>query len=255
MVIIKTDKEIAILREGGKRLAWILDMVAKKIVPGITTGELDSYAKLLIHEGGDTAAFLGYTPDGANYPYPAALCTSINDEVVHGIPTNRKLKKGDIVSIDLGLKHDGMFTDHARTIAVGKPTKQLQKLLSTTEEALMIGIQAARGGSTVGDVGAAIEAYVKPYGYGIVRELAGHGVGRAIHEDPYVPNFGKAGKGERLVPGMVIAIEPMLNLGSKEVVFEDDGYTVKTRDGKQSAHFEHTILITKGEPEILTSLN
>ncbi|MEK7585963.1 MAG: type I methionyl aminopeptidase [Patescibacteria group bacterium] len=251
-VIIKTKEEIEILREGGKRLASILAKVAEKVAPGISTQELDKYAYDLIVEGGDEPAFLNYKPEGQSRAYPASLCTSVNNEVVHGIPSKSKiLKEGDIISIDLGLKHMGLFTDHAVTVAVGKIDKKSQKLLNNTHEALLVGIEQAKGGNTVGDIGSAIEKFVNKK-YGIVRELSGHGVGKKIHEDPYVPNFGKAGKGQKLIPGMVIAIEPMLNIGKADIITLPDGYTIKTADGSRSAHFEHTVLITEGEAEIMT---
>ncbi len=253
-IIIKTKQEIEILREGGKRLAGILEKVAQKVAPGVTTVELDRYAQKLIKDGGDIPAFLNYKPYGASYPYPAALCTSVNNEVVHGIPSERVLKEGDIISIDLGLKHKGLFTDHARTVPVGKVSKDTALLLRVTKEALDAGIFAARGGARVGDIGNAVESVIKKYKFGIVDILSGHGVGREIHEDPYVPNYGKKGTGPILKPGMVIAIEPMINLGKKEVTLDKDGYTYKTADGKKSAHFEHTILITEGDPEILTQV-
>jgi len=253
-IIIKTKEEIEILREGGKRLATILAKVRDMIEPGISTWELDQYAYKLIKEGGDTPAFLNYKPEGHMKPFPASLCTSVNNEVVHGIPKNSFiLKEGDIISIDLGLKHKELYTDHAITVSVGKISKRDQKLLDDTKEALEIGIWAAVGGATVGDVGNAIESFVHKR-YGIVRELSGHGVGKYIHEDPYIPNFGKKGKGTKLVPGMVVAIEPMLNVGADAIISMHDGYTIKTADGSRSAHFEHTILITEGEPEILTKV-
>ncbi len=253
MVIIKTKEEIEILREGGRRLGFILAEVAKMVRPGVSTKELDDYALKLIRENEDEPAFLNYKPERAPYPYPASLCTSVNDEVVHCEPKkDRILKEGDIVSLDLGLKHKGMFTDHAITVPVGKVNRETAKLLEVTQRALAAGIKAAQPGNTVGDIGYAVEQVVKPYGYGIVHELAGHGVGRKIHEDPYIPNYGKKGTGEKLRPGMVIAIEPMLNLGKADVIFDEKGYTVRTKDGQNSAHFEHTILITDGEPEILT---
>ena len=252
-VIIKTPEEIEILRAGGKRLARILAEVATHVRPGISTAELDAIAEGLIRDGGDEPAFKGYKPAFHMKPYPASLCTSINGEIVHGIPSKtRILKEGDIVSLDLGLKHQGMFTDHAITVGVGNISKKDLELLRTTKESMLVGIDAARGGNRVGDIGFAIQEFVKPHKYGIVRDLSGHGVGRAIHEDPYIPNYGKAGKGERLEPGMVIAIEPMLNEGSEDTIVSPDGYTVKTADGSKSAHFEHTVLITDGEPEILT---
>jgi len=255
MIIIKTPEEIEIIREGGRRLATVLYKVKDMIAPGVSTKDLDLYAEKLIREMGDIPAFLNYRPEGANVPFPAALCVSVNDEVVHGIPRkNRILKEGDIVSIDLGVKHKNLFTDMALTAPVGKVPKDKLKLMEITQQALQVGVEAARGGNAVGDIGYAIESFVKPYKYGIVEILAGHGVGKAIHEDPFIPNFGKKGTGEKLVPGMIIAIEPMLNLGTKKVTIDDDGYTFRTADGKWSAHFEHTILITEGEPEILTKV-
>ncbi len=255
MIIIKTKEEIEILREGGRRLATILLKVKEIVKSGISTKDLDDYAYKLIKEMGDEPAFLNYRPKGAQFAYPASLCVSVNDEVVHGIPNSKKiLKEGDIVSIDLGLKHRGLFTDMAMTVPVGGISPALAKLLETTEQSLDVGIEAAKGGYRVGDISHAIESFVRPHRYGIVDVLSGHGVGKEIHEDPYVPNFGKAGVGAKLVPGMVIAIEPMLNNGTKDVILDKDGYTFRTRDGKKSAHFEHTILITEGDAEILTKI-
>jgi methionyl aminopeptidase len=258
MVIIKTPEEIEILREGGRRLATVLYKVAEKVAPGVSTKELDMYAEELIRDMGDVPAFLNYRPAGVKIPFPASLCVSINDEVVHGIPSpDRKLKEGDIVSLDLGLKHRGLFTDMAVTVPVGVISPGAEALLRNTEQALMTGIDAVAPGNTVGDIGYAIEKFVrsrKDGKYGIVDILSGHGVGRAIHEDPYIPNFGKRGTGEKLVPGMVIAIEPMLNNGTKNVTLDDDGYTYRTADGKKSAHFEHTILVTDNGAEILTKV-
>ena len=254
-IIIKTKEEIEILKEGGKRLTTVLYKVKDMIKPGISTKELDIYAEKLIREYGDEPAFLNYTPEGVKTPYPASLCVSVNEEVVHGIPKKDKiLKEGDIVSIDLGLKHKGLFTDMALTVAVGNVNEQNKKLLEITEQALQIGINVSREGNRVGDIGYAIENFVRSqkYKYGIVEILAGHGVGRAIHEDPYIPNFGKKGTGDKLVSGMVIAIEPMLNLGTKNLILDKDRYTFRTTDGKNSAHFEHTILITEEGPEVLT---
>ncbi|MBU0999263.1 type I methionyl aminopeptidase [Patescibacteria group bacterium] len=258
MIIIKTPEEIEIIREGGKRLADVLYRVKEIIKPGVSTWELNKYTEKLIKETGDCPAFLNYRPEGANKPYPASLCVSVNDEVVHGIPNkNRILKEGDIIALDLGLKHQELFTDMAITVAVGNVAPASLKLIQITEQALQVGIEAARGGNTTGDIGSAIESFIhsrKEAKYGIVEVLSGHGVGRAIHEDPYIPNFGKAGKGEKLIPGMVIAIEPMINLGTKNVIIDNDGYTFHTADRKNSAHFEHTILITEGEAEILTRI-
>ena len=261
-IIIKTKEEIEILREGGKRLARTLYQIKEKIAPGVSTKDLDIYAEKLIRDMGDVPAFLNYLPKGANRPYPASLCVSVNDEVVHGIPSkNRILKEGDIVSLDLGLKHKGLFTDMAMTAPVANISLENLKLIQITEQALKVGIDAAKAGNTVGDIGYAIEIFIrsrkdknKNIQYSIVEVLSGHGVGRKIHEDPYIPNFGKAGKGEKLIPGMVIALEPMVNLGDKNITLDADGYTFRTADGKASAHFEHTILITDGEAEILTKV-
>lgn len=254
-IIIKTKEEIEILREGGKRLATVLNKVKDMVAPGVSTKDLDDYAFKLIKELGDKPAFLNYKPYGAPKPYPASLCTSVNHEVVHGIPKkNVILKEGDIISIDLGLNHKGMFTDMAMTVPVGEVSEASKKLMDITKKALEVGIEEARAGNTVGDIGFAIENFVKHYRYGIVDVLSGHGVGKAIHEDPYIPNFGKKGTGPKLVEGMVIAIEPMLNNGTKNVILEDDGYTFTTADGKKSAHFEHTVYISPDGPEILTQI-
>lgn len=252
MIIIKTESEIARLRKGGPILADILRKVAKKVAPGVTTGELNEYAHELITKAGHKPAFLGYQPHGQDYPYPASLITSVNAEVVHGIPGNRVLKEGDIVALDLGLNYEGVFLDHAITVPVGAINPKDKELMAVTEEALYKGIEAIKPGATVGDIGHAIESYVKPYKLGIVRTLSGHGVGRAIHEDPYVPNYGRPGKGAKLEPGMVIAIEPMITRGSEEIVVMRDGYTLKTSDNSRSAHFEHTVLVTEDGAEILT---
>jgi len=253
-VIIKTKEQIEGVRKAGKILAVVLDKVAKFVKPGISTLDIDQYAHKIITEDGDIPASLNYKPEGADSAYPASICISVNNEVVHGIPSKNKiLKEGDIVSLDLLIKHKGYFADHAVTVPVGKISKRDQKLLDDTKEALEVGIWSAIGGATVGDIGHAIESFVNRR-YGIVRELAGHGVGVRIHEDPYVPNYGKRGKGQKLIPGMIIAIEPMLNLGKDDILFLDDGWTIKTADGSRSAHFEHTVLITEGEPEVLTRI-
>lgn len=257
MIIIKTPEEIEIIRECGRRLAIVLNKVKEMVAPGVSTKDLDLYAEKLIREMGDYPAFLNYRPDGASKPFPASLCVSVNDEVVHGIPRkNRILKEGDIVGIDLGVKHKGLFTDMAMTVPVGVINQADLKLLQVTEEALHVGIDAARAGNTVGDIGHAIESFVRSRKekYGIVEVLSGHGVGREIHEDPYIPNFGKNGTGLKLKPGMIIAIEPMLNLGTKHVTIDEDGYTIRTADNKKSAHFEHSLLVTDHGPEILTKI-
>jgi methionyl aminopeptidase len=253
MIRLKSKEEIKTMREGGKRHMQILKEVAKAVKPGVSTKYLDEIAYKLILKGGDKPAFLNYTPEGVSYPYPASLCVSINDEIVHGIPNKKVfLEEGDIVSLDLGLIHKGLITDGAITVPVGKIGKDIKKLLEVTKKALELGIAAAKPGNHVGDIGHAIESYIRPMGYGIVKILSGHGVGYSVHEDPYIPNYGKAGKGEKLVPGMVIAIEPMINMGTGEVYATDDEYTFITADAKMSAHFEHTVAITEKGPIILT---
>jgi len=251
--MIYNKEEIEILREGGRRLASVLDEVEKKVTPSIKTEELNELAERLIRDKGDEPAFLGYQPEGAPIIYPATLCVSVNDEIVHGIPGKRTLKEGDIIGIDLGLKHKGLFVDSARTIPVGTVDQSSKELIDITKKSLYASIDAARGGRHVGDIGAAVEQIVKGTGFSIIEELGGHGVGHNVHEDPFIPNYGKKGTGQKLVPGMVLALEPMLNEGSEDVTLSmEDNFTFSTMDGKRSAHFEHTILITNGAPEILT---
>lgn len=256
-VIIKTKEQIDLIRESCKHLATVLHKVKDMVAPGVSTYELDKYAEKLIREYGDIPAFLNYRPVGARTPFPGSLCVSINDEVVHGIPKkDRILKEGDIICIDLGINHKGFFSDMALTVPVGNVDESAMKLLQDTETALNVGIDACQAGNKTGDIGHAIETFVKSRKtkYGIVDVLSGHGVGVAIHEDPFIPNFGKKGTGVKLVPGMIVAIEPMLNLGTKNVFIDKDDWTFKTNDGKRSAHFEHTVLITENGPEILTLL-
>jgi methionyl aminopeptidase len=254
--MIYSEKEIAALREGGKRLAETLHEVAEKTVPGVSTKELDDLAEKLIRARGDTPSFLGYTPSGAKRPFPATICISINNEIVHGIPNEnpRVIAEGDIVSLDLGITHEGLITDHAVTVIAGGGDDAAKRLITATREALMAGIDAARGGGHVGDISEAVEDIGVAEGYGVVYALGGHGVGRHVHEEPYIPNVGDAGEGELLTPGLVIAIEPMFTEGTSEVKLLKDGYTFVTMDGSRAAHFEHTILITEGSPEILTRI-
>jgi len=254
LVAIKKPEEIEILKEGGKRHAFILSEIAKKVVVGISTSDLETFARELIAEGGDSSAFLGYKPKGAKRNYPASLCVSVNNEIVHGIPNEEPfiLQEGDIVSLDLGLKHKGLITDSAITIGVGKLDEKNRKLIEHCKEALSFGIKAAKGGNHVGDIGYAIEAFIRPLGYGLCSGLAGHGVGYSVHEDPFVPNEGRRGEGELLRAGMVLAIEPMITLGTDKIVLDKDGYTYKTADGSNAAHFEHTVVITDSEPIVLT---
>src|SRR3989344_3873227 len=253
MVTIKTEDEIALLREGGKHLARVLEALIKAARPVVSAVELDKLAERLVRENGDIPSFLNYKAKGSKQNFPASLCISVNDEVVHGLPKKGQvITEGDIVALDMGLIHEKMYLDSAVTVAVGKVDETAAKLIQITKDALSVGIKAARAGKHTGDIGYAIERFIKPTGFGIVRELAGHGVGYAVHEDPYIPNYGKRGKGELLRPGMVIAIEPMINEGSDDICVDDDGFTFRTKDGKRSAHFEHTVLITNGEAEVLT---
>lgn len=255
MAKFKTKEEIANLRISGQRLAFVLQEVKKSIKPGISTLELDTLAEKLIRDGGDTPPFKNYTPHGARSPFPAALCVSVNDEIVHGIPSkDRILQEGDIVSIDLGVTHNGMITDAALTVAVGDVSHEIEALIADTERSLYEGIKAAKVGGRIGDISAAIERVGNKGGYGIVRELGGHGVGHAVHEEPYVPNYGSKGTGPLLKPGMVLAIEPMFMLGEEDIRLMPDGYTIVTHDGSISAHFEHTIVITEDGVEVVTML-
>lgn len=251
-ITIKKPEDIKILREGGKRLSYILGQVAKAVRPGIKQTELNEIAEKLILEGEDKPAFKNYRPHGAKIAFPAALCVSVNDEVVHGIPADTELLEGDIVSLDLGLEHKGLFTDMSITVPVGKIDDASKKLIEVTKKALEIGIKEVKDGAKIGNLGYEIENFVKQYGFGIVRELAGHGVGYDIHEPPYVPNFGKKNAGLTLKEGMVIAIEPMVNEGGDAIYEASDKWTIKTEDGSRSAHFEKTVVVTKNGVEVLT---
>ncbi|MDQ5957456.1 MAG: methionyl aminopeptidase [Patescibacteria group bacterium] len=254
-VRLKSEEDIKKLRVAGSRLAIIMKEVSDHVKPGISTAELDKIFYELIIKGGDTPALLNYQPYGADYPYPATVCISINDEVVHGIPDdNRIIKEGDIVKLDSCLSHEGMIADHAVTLAVGEITEQEKKLIEVTKEARSVGIRAVKVGGYVSDISKAIEEYIMSQGdYGIVRILSGHGVGYAVHEEPFVPNYDDGMKGPKLVPGMVLAIEPMVNLGSDDCELCADGYTFVTEDGQKSAHFEHTVVITEKGVEIITA--
>jgi methionyl aminopeptidase len=258
MALIKTNEELKIIREAGKRLAGILGELLSMVVPGVSGHELDRKAEELIRAGGDTPAFLNYTPLGALRPYPATLCLSVNDEIVHGIPNERDriLQEGDIASLDLGLKHRGLFVDMARTVGVGKIDKAAIKLIEATKKSLNAGIQSAKAGKRISDIGVAVEACANKLGYtALVEELGGHGVGHALHEPPMIPNFRSSQKSQKIISGMVLAIEPMINEGSRYIILDNDGYTYKTKDGMRSAHFEDTIIISKsGPPEIATRL-
>ncbi len=253
MITLKTTEEIEILREGGHRLAVILHELATLVAPGVSSLEIDRVGRERAEAAGDKPAFLGYRPKGVKTPYPASVCISINEEIVHGIPSEKKIfKEGDIVTLDMGLIHKGLITDSAITVIVGKGDAAARKLVDSTKKALEKGIAAIRPGGHVGDIGYAIEQFTDPLGYGHAEGLAGHGVGYKVHEDPYVPNTGEKGEGEVLRPGMVIAIEPMLTEGTGKVVFDKDEYTVRTKDGKRSAHFEHTVAVTESGYIVLT---
>lgn len=254
MIHIKTPEDIAKLKKAGNILAEILRALKKMSVPGVTTEELDDEAARLMDEYGVEPVLLGYHPEFAPRPYPAVICASVNDVVVHGIPNEDPytLKDGDIISLDTALAFEGMIADSAITVAVGKIDAASKKLITVTHAACDRGIQAAQVGNTVGDIGHAISSYVEREGFSIVEELSGHGVGYAVHEEPFVANFGNPGEGDVLEAGMVIAIEPMVNMGKKQVVFEKDGYTVRTKDRSRSAHFEHTVVITEKGPVVVT---
>ncbi|MEK7530394.1 MAG: type I methionyl aminopeptidase [Patescibacteria group bacterium] len=256
MSLLTLAEEIAALREGGRRLATYVREVGATIKPGITTRELNDHFERLVRAGNDEPSFLNYAPRGAKRPFPAAICISVNDEVVHGIPTenSRVIMDGDIVTLDGGVTHQGLITDHAVSFIAGIPDEEAVALLQTTERGLLAGVAAAKIGNHVGDISAAVEAVGVEEGYGIVYELGGHGVGYHVHEEPYIPNVGDGGTGEELVEGMVLAIEPMFTEGTPEVKLMKDGYTFVTADGSRAAHFEHTILITKDGPEIVTKV-
>ena len=256
MIRLKTAEEIERLKRAGAVLADILDALGREVQPGITTLDLNDRALQLIEEMNAEPVLLGYKPEFAPRPYPAAICTSVNDVVQHGIPSeNDVLHEGDIVDIDISIGYEGMVVDSGRTLGVGTIDTEAQKLIDVTREARAVGIKAAQSGGHIGDIGHAIEEFVKPHGYGIVEVLCGHGVGYAVHEDPMVPNYGEKGSGPKLEPGLVLAIEPIINEGKKDVVFDDkgDGYSVYTVDGSRSAHFEHTVAITENGPVILTT--
>lgn len=251
---IRNNKEEELIRQSGNRLAAVMGQLGAMIAPGVALADLDRKAQQLITASGDRAAFLNYQPEGAPYPFPAAVCVSVNEEVVHGIPQKDEVfSKGDVVTLDLGLVHEGFITDMARTFVVGAVDGKTKKLMNTTRSALDAGIAEAYAGNTVGDIGHAIEKTVKGAGFSIVRILGGHGVGREVHEEPFIPNFGNPGEGPKLKAGMVLALEPIVVEGKGAVSLADDGYTYFTKDGSRAAHFEDTILITESGPaEVLT---
>lgn len=246
LVSLKTPEQIDAMRRAGAIVAEMLARTRAAVRPGVTTGELDRLAAAVLEERGATSSFLGY------YGYPATICTSVNDEIVHGIPGRRKLREGDIVGIDAGAIVDGWQADAAITVPVGRVSERARTLIRVTEEALRRGIAAARPGGRLGDVGAAVQAYAEEHGFSVVRNYVGHGIGRAMHEPPQVPNYGTAGVGRQIAVGLCIAIEPMLNVGAAPTRLLDDGWTVVTADGSLSAHFEHTLAVTADGPVVLT---
>jgi methionyl aminopeptidase len=247
MITLKSAKELDLMRKAGSIVAQILEEMAEMAKPGVTTGDIDKFAEKRIKDLGALPAFKGYNG------FPATVCISVNDEVVHGIPSSKRtLRNGDIVGIDFGVIYQGWYGDSARTIAVGSVKPEVQKLLDVTRESLFKGIEQCREGNRVFDIGHAVQNYVEGFGFSVVREFVGHGIGRALHEEPQVPNYGPKGKGTVLKVGMVLAIEPMINAGGHEVKVLSDGWTAVTMDHSLSAHFEHTVAITPQGPEILT---
>ena len=247
MILYKTEEEVECIKESAQILGKAHAEVAKLVKPGVTTKYLDKIAEDYIRDNGGIPSFKNYNG------FPASLCISTNEAVVHGIPDNKELKEGDIVSIDCGVFYKGFHSDSAYTYPVGKVADEVLQLLEVTKNSLYKGIEQAKYGNRIGDISFAIQKYVDEFGYGIVRELVGHGLGKNLHEDPEVPNYGKRGSGTKLKHGLVIAIEPMINLGSRNIVQEADGWTIRTTDRKPSAHFEHTVAIFKDRTEILTT--
>lgn len=246
-VSIKSAREIELMKEAGRLLAIVHDELGKALKPGMTTWDIDRLGEEIIRSFGCVPNFLNYNG------YPASVCVSVNDEIVHGIPSKKRiLKEGDIVSLDAGLIYQGYHSDAARTHAIGEISKEAEQLIKVTRESFFEGIKFAKAGNHLHDISAAIQKYAESYGYGVVRDLVGHGIGTHLHEDPQIPNFKPVGRGIKLRAGMTLAIEPMINAGSYKVEWLDDDWTVVTEDGSLSAHYENTILITEGEPEILT---
>ncbi len=251
VVEVKSRDELKTMREAGRHAAEVLQLLVKAVRPGLVVHELDEIVLDEYKRRGVIPTFLNYAP-GNKPPYPATVCVSINEQIVHGIPGNRVLKEGDIVSLDLGATYKGFVGDTAVTVPCGKVSEEAARLIETTRGALEAGIAMARAGNHIGDIGAAVQEYAESRGYSVVREYAGHGVGRRMHEDPQIPNYGQAGTGRILRPGWVIAIEPMVNVGTYLTREQPDRWTVSTADGSLSAHFEHTVAITENGPEVLT---
>ena len=253
MIFLKTEDEIDLMRAANQLVSQTLTEVGRLIKPGVTTKQLDKVAEEFIRDHGAIPTFLGF-PNPYGGDFPASLCTSVNDQVVHGIPNDEPLKDGDIVSVDCGALLNGFNGDSCYTFRVGEVSEEVNRLLRTTKESLYKGIEAAYAGKRIGDIGHAVQEHCEAYGYGVVRKFIGHGLGRQLHESPEVPNFGREGHGPRLVAGMTIAIEPMINAVGEDVKILPDGWTVLTKSGSLSAHFEHTIAITQSGPVILTTV-
>ncbi|KAB8152641.1 type I methionyl aminopeptidase [Kordia sp. TARA_039_SRF] len=247
MIIPKTREEIELMRESALIVSKTLGMLAGEIKPGVTSLYLDKLAEEFIRDHGAIPGFLGL------YDFPNTLCMSPNAQVVHGIPNNEPLQEGDIISIDCGAIKNEFYGDHAYTFPVGEIAPEVEQLLKVTKESLYVGIREFKAGNRVGDVGFAIQKHCEAHGYGVVRDLVGHGLGRKMHEDPNMPNYGRRGRGKKFIEGMVVAIEPMINMGVKEIKFLRDGWTVLTKDGKPSAHFEHDVALVNGKPELLST--
>jgi methionyl aminopeptidase len=252
MIELKSEEEIERMRRPSRIVGEILARLSEMVAPGVTTADLNDEAERMIEERGCRSAFKNYQVGDA--VFPAVLCTSVNDEVVHGIPSDRALDDGDIVSLDFGVEQDGFYGDSAVTLPVGEPDEESRRLMTVTADCLYAGIERMAAGFTLGDVGSAVQERAERDGFGVVRDFVGHGIGRALHEEPQVPNFGVPGTGRKIKVGMVLAIEPMINAGAAQVRVKDDGWTAVTTDGKRSAHFEHTVAITASGPEILTKV-
>ncbi len=248
MITIKSEEEIKIMKEAGKILATVLKEVEKQVKPGITTLELDRAAEALILKHGAKPAFKGYD----NFPF--SLCASVNEEIVHGLPSNRILKEGDIIGLDLGVLYKGYYSDMAVTVAVDKVSFEAKRLINVAKKSLRLGIKKIKPGNTTGDIGKTVQKYIEDQGFSVIRDLCGHGIGKNLHEDPKIPNFGKRKSGEKLVEGMVICIEPMIAMGDYHLQKAQDGYGYATKDKSLTAHFEHTILVTKNGAKVLTEI-
>lgn len=247
MIHYKSAEEIELMRESAQVVSRTLGVIAEKIGPGVTPLELDKLAFEYIKDQGAEPGFLGL------YDFPNTLCTSLNEHVVHGIPNNQELREGDVLSVDCGAIKNGFYGDHAYSFAIGEVSDDVKQLLKVTKESLYLGIEQMQAGKRLGDIGYAIQQHAENHGYGVVRDLVGHGLGRVMHEDPQVPNYGRQGKGKKLKEGLVLAIEPMINMGDYRVKQLSDGWSIVSRDGKPSAHFEHDVAIVNGKPDILST--